>query len=366
MISRRNFVATGFMGCAVALGAPRVGLASVQRSTLSELARAKGLFFGSAVTSDQVSASDAYAKLLRDQCDVWTPEWELKWGDIEMQLGDRDYRRPDKIVSLAKDAGKRVRGHTLLWHAQLPEWIDNLGQTWHWQHLVVPWLEETVERYATSIFHWDVVNEPIEPEDGQPDNLRNNPFLKMIGDAYLREAFDIAHAHAPKAKLYINEYDLIYDDERQALRRSALLRLIETLLSKDVPLHGLGLQAHLNVQFTYSEPVFRRFLDEIEAFGLEVSFTELDVREAHHLTGPLDERRQRAADEVKKILQPALDYSMVRGVVTWSLSDRESWYRRYLNIKDNQGLPFDDTLEPAPMHEVLANLFGHARERQSA
>ena len=353
------------MGCSVAAGVPMGATASTHTPTLSELARAKGLFFGSAVTSDQVSASDAYAKLLFDQCDVWTPEWELKWGDVEMRLGDRDYSRPDKIVSIARRANKRVRGHTLLWHAQLPEWVENLGQTWHWQHLVVPWLRETVEHYKSSIFQWDVINEPIEPADGQPDHLRDNPFLKMIGSAYIREAFDIAHAGAPDAKLYLNEYDLIYDDKRQALRRLAILRLIEKLLSQDVPLHGLGMQAHLNVQFQYSEPVFRQFLDEIEAFGLEVTFTELDVREAHHLKGSLAYRRQRAADEVKKILQPALDYTMVRGVVTWSLSDRESWYRRYLNIKGNQGLPFDDTLAPAPMYDVLANLFGHTQERQS-
>ena len=354
MTTRRE-VLCGIAGAAAALMSPSPSFANEIR--LSDLARAKGLFFGTAVTSEQVTARDRYSRLLGEQCDVWTPEWELKWGDVEYDRGHRGYHRADTLIDAAQQAGKRVRGHALLWHEQYPSWATELDDKSDWDSAVLPWLIETLTRYSDRIFHWDVVNEPIEPEHGRSDQMRVTPFLKMLGPAYISETLHWARTISPTSKLYLNEYGLTYHERWQSRRRDALLRLIERLLSDNVPLDGIGIQCHLNVKHRYNERVFADFLEEIEAFGLDITLTELDVTEGDSLRGSLASRQARAAEEVRKVLTPALDSLAVKGVVTWTLSDRASWLRRIRKIEDNQGLPFDDQLRPAPCFKRSQSLY---------
>jgi len=178
------------------------------------------------------------------------------------------------------------------------------------------------------------------------------------------EAFRLAAEAAPNARLYLNDYDVTYDESWQEKRRTGVLRLLESLLTAGVPIHGFGLQSHLNTKYAFSEKVYRRFIAELEAMGLEVAITELDVREAD-TAGNRDvaARRQRAADEVDKVLGIALDSPAVTGVVTWGLSDSHSWLRAARQLPDNQGLPYDDTSSPTPMRMTLAKLFANARTR---
>src|SRR6185312_9713974 len=116
MPRRREFIA----------GLLAAGLVSVAHAgelpSLAETAAARGLFFGSAVTSAELKAGDAYTDLLMQQCAVWTPEWELKWDPIEAVEGVRNYAAADYIAATARTAGKLVRGHALLWHRQVPAW----------------------------------------------------------------------------------------------------------------------------------------------------------------------------------------------------------------------------------------------------
>lgn len=360
MTTRRAFL--GACGAAaLAVAAP----AAAGTESLAALAERSGRFFGTSLTSGALAEGGRYRGILERECAVWVPEWELKWGALVRDPQDAPNFAPvDDIVAAAKAAGKRLRGHTLLWHEHLPEAVTGLETARDWDRVVAPHIRAVAERYRDAIFQWDVVNEAVEPEDGEAGGLRRTPFLRMLGPGYVAEAFRLAQAAAPEARLYLNDYGVCYADGWQERRRAALLRLVERLLSDGAPLHGFGIQGHLDTRFSFDERVFARFLETLAGFGLEIVATELDVREADDAAGrDLAARQVRAADEVRKVLSVALDNPALTGIVTWGLSDSESWLRKTRPIPDNQGLPYDDRLRPAPMRTALAGLLAAAPKR---
>lgn len=359
--TRRTFIAGG-AAMAVAAAVPS---ARAEDVGLGALATRSGRFFGSALTSEAIRRGGDYLRLLGEECSVWVPEWELKWGALVKERTEAPNFRPvDSILSAAREGGKRVRGHTLVWHEHLPDWVAKLGTAGDWDRFVVPHIRQVAERYRDEIFQWDVVNEAIEPFDDSPDLMRQTPFYRMLGPDYVAEAFRLAHEAAPTARLYLNDYGLCYADGAQERRRKGVLRLLERLLSQGVPVHGFGSQGHLDIRSTFNDRVFRDFVETLAGMGLELAITELDVREADDAAGlPRVERQERAAAEVEKVLAVALDNPALTGVVTWGLADSESWLRKTRPIPDNQGLPYDDQLRPTPMRRTLARLFAGAAKR---
>ncbi len=359
----------GFMTAAAAAALAAATPARGQGPSLATLAARSGRFFGAALSASAFSpAKAAYRHLLEEECSVWVPEWQLKWAALVHDPQDApDFTAADKIAAAAREGGKRLRGHTLIWHEQLPPWVEALETRADWDRFVAPHIEAASGHYRDTIFQWDVVNEPMKPEDGGADGMRRTPFYRMLGADYVAEAFRLAHEAAPEARLYLNEYDLCYAESWQERRRTDLLNLLERLLGQGVPVHGLGIQGHLNTGHTFREKTFANFLRTVEAMGLEIAVTELDVREADNAgKAGLAERRERAAAEVRKVISVALDNPALTGLVTWGLADSESWLRKSRPIPDNQGLPYDDRLRPAPMRATLAALFAAAPERKKA
>jgi len=294
--NRRTFMA----GCAgLALGAG-LSAARAEDTGLGALAQQSGRFFGASLTSFDLQEDNAYLHLLKDQCSVWVPEWQLKWGAlVHDKVTEPDVAPVDAIVAAAKRFGKRVRGHVLIWHEHLPDFVANLSSPEDWDRYVAPHILSVAGHYRNNIFQWDVVNEAIEPRDGGANLMRRTPFYKMLGPDYVAEAFRLAAEAAPNARLYLNDYDVTYDESWQEKRRTGVLRLLDNLITAGVPIHGFGLQSHLNTKYAFSEKVYRQFIAELEAMGLEIAMTEFDVREAD-TAGDRDiaARRQRAADEV--------------------------------------------------------------------
>lgn len=358
MVTRRAFLAGG----SLAVGAAMSKAADAEQAdgpSLAALAAGSGRFFGAALSSTTLRNGGHYRDILQAECSVWVPEWELKWGALSPDLADRpDFSRFDFFVEAAAKAGKRLRGHALIWHEHTPAGLSDLQDRTDWDRFVTPHIRTLAGRHDKAVFQWDVVNEAIEPRDGGGDGMRRTPFYQMLGPDYVAEAFRVAHQANPSASLYLNEYDLCYAEPWQERRRTALLKLLETLLHQGVPIHGLGIQGHFDTRHRFDEPVFADFIRAVEALGLEIAVTELDVREADNAGGmTLKQRRGRAADEVRRVLSVALDSPALTGVVTWGLADHQSWLRKTRPIPDNQGLPYDDRMQPTAMRTALADLF---------
>lgn len=332
-----------------------------ETQSLASAAQTNGRLFGSAVHSKMLRASDPGRQVTLLQCTSVTPEWSLKWDRLMPQPGSYDFGDADKIADFARSHGKRMRGHTLLWHLGMPNWANALlAETREWQH-VRNFFGAVMPRYGDIVDEWDVINEPIDV-GFREDGLRHNQFMQAFGPDYIDWAFWSAHEVQPHARLFLNDYGLEYALSDEGSRRVLLLRLIERLLSRGVPLHGVGLQAHLDLRKgkIYADGVYG-LLRDVSDFGLQVSITELDVREDDGFKS-IEERDTRVADEVRRYLDIVLDFTAVKSVTTWGLSDRDSWLTYSEGGRmDNRGLPYDRKWRRKQMRTAIAASLSHTQ-----
>jgi endo-1,4-beta-xylanase len=362
-VHRRDVIAG--LGAAAAIVVLPWQRAHADAPSLAAAARASRLFYGAAVQEGQLKKDDAFAALVAAQCGVVVPEWEMKWAAIEHRQGRRNFARADAIRDFATRQRLKIRGHTLIWHRSIPDWAKEAfanGNGWPFVH---DHIAAMLARYGVAPFiHWDVLNEVIEPKQGRADGLRVSPFLKAFGPDYIERALRLARDSAPATRLYINEYGVDYDGRTERDRRAALLRLVQQLKSKGVPLDGVGIQAHLRLDGSpFSAVNLRRFLADVAGTGVRIAITELDVRE-RDLTPPIAARDARVADEVKRYLDVVLQEPALDGVVTWGLSDRYSWLTSTAVRAQgtvNRGLPFDSDLAPKPVRDTIVAMLAQRK-----
>ncbi|NJS15147.1 MAG: endo-1,4-beta-xylanase [Sphingopyxis sp.] len=329
-------------------------------NSLAYVARGGGRSFGTAVNSGMLFTGGPGKQAVLHECATVTPEWVFKWDWLARNGKRYDFRESDRIANFARANGKRIRGHTLLWHLGLPKWAaEELAQQRKWD-LVEAHFDAVMGRYSDLVDQWDVVNEPINIGT-RNDGLRENQFLAAFGPDYIEWALRAAHGRAPKSRNFINEFNLEYNTPDEGRRRLALLKLVERLLAKGVPLHGVGLQAHLDLRKgkIWQDGV-HGLLRDLSAMGLEVAITELDVRE-NDIRQPTLKRDMMVADEVKRYLETVLAFSAVKSVTTWGLSDRDSWLTYQPGgHPSNRGLPYDRDWQDKPMRGAILGVLAQA------
>jgi endo-1,4-beta-xylanase len=118
----------------VTLGA----LAALAVATLTPLSAADGLntraaaassrFFGTAVSTTVLADAGAGA-IAANAADFgqWTCENEMKPDTTEPSQGVFKFDAADAIMARAEEAGATMRCHTLVWHSQVPAWMESGG-----------------------------------------------------------------------------------------------------------------------------------------------------------------------------------------------------------------------------------------------
>lgn len=285
----------------------------------------------------------------------------MKWQTIHPEPRRFDFLRGDALVDFASHNGQRIRGHNLCWHKQLPRWFAAVATHRNAEMLLRDHIATVAGHYAGRIHSWDVVNEAVDVKDGRPDGLRVSPWLQLIGTQYLEIAFRAAALADPHALLTYNDYGLEQDSPDAEAKRTAVLRLLTSLKNKDVPLQALGLQSHLHAgPQPYSWDGLRRFLDKIQQLGLQVFVTELDVDDGR-LPADIGARDGAVGELYRSYLKNVLQHPCVNAILTWGLTDRDTWLNSFHPRADGQPqrpLPFDARLEPKPafaaMREAIA------------
>jgi endo-1,4-beta-xylanase len=259
----------------------------------------------------------------------------MKWGSVEPLRGEYDWDRADALVAFAKAHGQKVRGHTLVWHSQLPLWlIQGKFSPAELQALMVAHIAVEAGRYRGAIYAWDVVNEPFT-DDGE---WRKSVFHDTMGPGYVAIALKAARAADPNAKLYVNDYNV----ETAGPKMQALYDLIASLKRDGAPIDGVGLQSHFVAGAAPAD--FRAVMQKFAALGVDVAVTELDLR-------------IRLPADAKSLAAQAVDYASIVsacrltprcvGVTTWGITDDRSWIPSFFSGY-GAALPFDENYRPKP------------------
>ena len=354
--------AAGLPGCARAQPAE----ADANLPTLRQQARAAGRSFGAAIRSEILANDPAYAALYAAEVDILTPEWEGKWEALQPEEGRFDFAPLTPLIAFAQANQQRLRGHALLWHEAMPAWLaPALAESpARARALLEGHVTTVLGATRASIRDWDVVNEPIANPPGSDnpqagDNpLRESPWFRALGRDYIETALRWARAQDPTLRLTINEYGIEEATPDAEIKRARLLGLLRHLLDRGCPLDALGIQAHLQLRRPFQAEPFARFITEVRGMGLAVLITELDVREADQLPPSIEARDAAVAARTTEFLRATVDAG-ARSIITWGLSDRDSWLVREAAVARpdgvaTRGLPFDETLARKPMWHAIA------------
>lgn len=365
---RRDFLA-GAATLAACSPMPPGAARVVSREGLADHAKASGRYFGAAVKSRLLREDSAYRATVARECDILVQEYELKRGTTEPKPGKYDFSGADQIIDFAQAHGMRARGHTLVWYAANPPWLEPTVQQasdTQQRQLMTGYIDVAMRRYAGRISEWDVVNETLEPNQGRADGMRaESLWMKAMGEQYIDLAFHRAREVDGEATLFLGDYGLEHDSPRCERRRTAMLKLLDRLMSRGVPVDAIGIQGHLKpYKETFNQRLFADFLETLSGYGLKLAITELDIADRGGPPNP-DKRDREVAAFAKAFLDVALDNPAMGSVLCWGVSDRDSWLSKYPEYKwpDGQlsrGLPFDGKMARKPFWDAIAGAFDAA------
>ena len=229
---------------------------------------------GAAVSQQTINS---HKELLVKHFNSITAENDMKFSETHPQDGVYTFEKADNLAEFAKENNMLMRGHTLVWHAQTPDWVFAEGSKPVSKEVLLNRMYEHIQkvagRYREKVYCWDVVNEAVEDASG--GYLRKSIWKETIGDEYLAKAFEYAHEADPSAKLFYNDYNEC-DEEKS----EKIVKLVKSL-KDSAPIHGLGLQGHWNIK-TPSMDTIKRTLDKYAKLGLELQITEMDISLYEH------------------------------------------------------------------------------------
>jgi endo-1,4-beta-xylanase len=358
--SRRDFLLRAVKAAALGVSGT-AGLSAVsafaapQTQASATGASAKLIPYGAAVRCGALASDTAYRAAIVANCQIIVPEGEMKWSDIHPERSEYRFEKADALVDFARQNKIEIRGHTLAWYGAMPDWTAAIASRAEAERELVDHIETVVSRYRGAIPSWDVVNEPLVDWPQDATSLRPSIWTKQLGTDYLPIALRATAAADPDVRLVLNEYDVEFEGPRFAARRKALLQLLRSLRDSDVPLHGVGLQAHLVAGRAIDHDGLQAFLAEIKALKLDVWITELDVID-YELPGEVSERDMLVAGIAARFLESVCEVVRPKAILTWGLSDRYTWVPTYFKRADgmpNRPLPFDADFKRKPLFDVI-------------
>jgi len=308
---------------------------------------------GAAITPLEITG--VHADLLKKHFNSITSGNDFKWDATEPSEGTFRFTNADAQLSFAQANNIIVRGHTLLWHNQIPAWVFTdpvTGATMQPSEANKTLLTQRLQNhirgvaghFAGKLYAWDVVNEVID--ENQPDCLRRSTWYNIIGPQYLDIAFQTAREVDPNAKLFINEFNSTFGN-----KRACYFNVVRDLKARGVPVDGVGHQMHNNFEF----PPVQGFIDTVNMFatlGVLQHVTEFDVNIYSGSANtsipnydeiPLD-RHVRVGYHYRDYFEAFKKLKdKIQSVTIWGLADDNTWLNSSGRI--NAPLLFDDQLK---------------------
>ncbi|MFC9915438.1 non-reducing end alpha-L-arabinofuranosidase family hydrolase [Streptomyces sp. NPDC059862] len=283
-----------------ATGAPD----AVKASTLGAQAAQSGRYFGTAVAAGRLG-DGTYTGILDREFNSVTAENEMKWDTTEPSRGSFNFGPADQIANRAQARGQRLRGHTLVWHSQLPGWVSSIRDANALRGVMNNHITTVMNRYKGRVHSWDVVNEAFA--DGPSGQLRSSVFRDVLGNGFIEQAFRTARSADPAAKLCYNDYNI---ENWSDAKTQGVYRLVRDFKARGVPIDCVGLQAHFG---TGGPPAsFQTTLSNFAALGVDVQITELDIAQA-------------SPTAFANTVRACMNVARCTGITVWGIRDSDSW-----------------------------------------
>lgn len=295
----------------------------------------------------------SYAEVLAREFNMVVAENAFKPSEVWRQPNEYNFTATDYLADFAEKHGMILRGHTLVWHSQMPHWLATSSfSPSELCDMLRTYIHTLVGRYRGRVAQWDVVNEAVhDPDDhgSEPSLRKDSPWYAALGPDYLRLAFQWAHEADPEARLYYNDYEM----EDLGPKSDAVYRLVNQLRDAGAPIHGVGFQGHLLEGWRSTESHHRNIRRFANA-GFDWQITEADIR--LYLNGQLPTAEQLAtqAEGFHDLARLCLTEPNCHGLVFWGFTDRHSWIP---DFRPGWGasLPLDESYQPKPAYEAVSD-----------
>ena len=291
-------------GTVVILAGTATPAAHAASGTLGAAAAGSGRYFGTAVAAGRLGDS-TYSTILDREFNMITPENEMKWDTTEPSRGNFNFGPGDQIVSHATAHGQRMRGHTLVWHSQLPGWVSGIRDANTLRSVMNNHITSEMTHFKGKIYAWDVVNEAFA--DGGSGQHRSSVFQDVLGNGFIEEAFRTARSVDPSAKLCYNDYNI---ENWTDAKTQGVYNMVRDFKSRGVPIDCVGLQSHFGAGGPPSS--FQTTLSNFAALGVDVQITELDIAQA-------------SPTAYANTVKACMNVARCTGITVWGIRDSDSW-----------------------------------------
>lgn len=216
----------------------------------------------------------------------------------------------DPALQFCMNNGIKMRGHTLVWHNQAPEWFFHVDYDTTKEIVDAETMDRRMESYIRQVithcqeyfpgvvYCWDVVNECVctdkdsyivtsggwklrastkQDNDFTHEDYVKNYWYATMGETYVEKAFTYARKYADKdVKLFYNDYNVF-----QTEKMNNIYKMVQELKGKGL-IDGIGLQP--TVLLTWPElnsnrpGSFKVCLEKYAELGLELQVTELSFK----------------------------------------------------------------------------------------
>ncbi len=275
----------------------------------------------------------------------------------------------DDTLQWCMDNGVKMRGHTLVWHAQAPDWffregyksdgalVDKETMLFRMESYIKQILTHVQENYPGVIYCWDVVNEAVDPGTADPESFFGcrtasgdgpNPWYETIGPEYVEYAFKYARQYADKdVKLFYNDFNTYESQKRQYI-----YKLCKDLQEKGL-IDGIGMQGYWGVSYPDMSAITGT-ITYLGSLGLEIQITELSVGVDEETPEEFESQAKRYSSIFFNIRGCDIEgggNANITNVTLFGLKDH------YVEADKTNARLFDKDYQPKPAFDKIMNIF---------
>jgi endo-1,4-beta-xylanase len=319
---------------------------------LGKLVESQGKFIGTLVTSKELHDT-SYARIVASTCNMITVGYNV-WTS-RAQKDKYIYGYADSVIAFAQKNGMTLRAEDMVGDVLLPSWLRTTKYTSdQLSEILRTEIAATAGHYKGKIYAWEVLNELFN-EDGSFRNytkggwsddggkFRNSLWYEMFHEAYFDTAFQLAHEYDPQARLFLSDFNC----EELNKKSDGMFTLVSNFKKRGIPIDGISFQCHLVLENLPNWESFRKNIQRFETLGMEIHFSEVDIR----ITNPVTpEKLEKQANAYSRLLSLFLSEKKCTMFVMWGMHDKYSWIPNYSKGKCGAACIFDSLGNPKPSY----------------